>query len=162
MGLDVPDRRVVVHFRHPKSVEDYLQELGRAGRDGKRSIALLFTDGGKEAHTLRGRAKHSVNAADLSPEDAEMVLNRRYYDIARMSAISQSSGCMRQELLRYMGVEAIQSRRSLARWILDLLLLRKTPQEQSWACCDACDGRLTASGNAGVGRLRGNSRSLGL
>jgi len=42
MGLDVPDVRLVIHWMQPESVEDYLQEFGRAGRDGKPSIALIF------------------------------------------------------------------------------------------------------------------------
>ena len=44
MGLDIPDIRLVVHWQHPFSVEEYVQGFGRAGRDGKRSLAVLFTD----------------------------------------------------------------------------------------------------------------------
>src|SRR5215469_5229497 len=44
MGIDKPDIRTVVHAGVPASIDDYYQEIGRAGRDGEQAAAILVHD----------------------------------------------------------------------------------------------------------------------
>ena len=48
MGVDIKDIRCVVHYSMPSNMEDYYQQFGRAGRDGKQSDAILLYQSGDE------------------------------------------------------------------------------------------------------------------
>jgi len=49
MGIDKPDVELVLHYQIPDSLENYFQEAGRAGRDGKSAFAIVLTNKSDEA-----------------------------------------------------------------------------------------------------------------
>ncbi|MDQ0427615.1 ATP-dependent DNA helicase RecQ [Planomicrobium stackebrandtii] len=49
MGVHIPNIRHVIHYQLPTSIEGYVQEVGRAGRDGQPSLATLLYAQGDEA-----------------------------------------------------------------------------------------------------------------
>src|SRR5215831_7351508 len=104
MGLDVPNVRLVIHWQHPSSIEDYLQEFGRDGRDGKPSVAVLLYDRNKaqrDISFLKFVADRAVEAAQLPTATAKAVSSHKTAQIDRMAFLTTSSGCFRDSLVSY-------------------------------------------------------------
>nr|WP_255579024.1 RecQ family ATP-dependent DNA helicase [Deinococcus sp. RIT780] len=71
MGVDAPDIRLVVHYDAPLSLEAYVQEAGRAGRDGNPAYAVLLKSG-----NLARRAANMIGKSYPSVKDVETLLRR--------------------------------------------------------------------------------------
>ena len=94
MGVDVPDIRLVVHFNLPLSVIDYYQQIGRAGRDGETSHAVLLYS--REDIVLN----ESILRNDRYPEELQAWLTTRLEELV---AIAESDRCLMQQLLNALG-----------------------------------------------------------
>jgi ATP-dependent DNA helicase RecQ len=92
MGIDKPDIRFVIHYNIPKSIENYYQETGRAGRDGLEGNCILYysqKDVSKLEHFLRDKP--------LSEREVGAQL------IDETVAFAESGVCRRRSLLHYFG-----------------------------------------------------------
>src|SRR5881398_3370213 len=64
MGVDKQEIRFVLHYDHPASLEAYVQEAGRAGRDGKEAYAILLSHA-QTQRTQRFIAGQGVPQAEI-------------------------------------------------------------------------------------------------
>lgn len=94
MGVDVPDIRLVVHFELPLSVIDYYQQIGRAGRDGKKFRCVL----------LYAPEDRDLNANILCKEDYDESLQKLLLDrLDEMVRIVTGKACIMQQVLTALG-----------------------------------------------------------
>lgn len=78
MGIDVPDIRQVIHYDIPPSLEEYYQEIGRAGRDGLPSSSTLLISSSNLSYAKR-RVTEAFPAFELATRMYKSM--HVYYDI---------------------------------------------------------------------------------
>ncbi|MFY0600586.1 MAG: DNA helicase RecQ [Cyclobacteriaceae bacterium] len=90
MGIDKSNVRWVIHHNMPKNIEGYYQEIGRAGRDGLPSHALLF-------HTYADVIQLKKFMAGTPNEEIQLA------KLERMKQFADATSCRRKVLLSYFG-----------------------------------------------------------
>lgn len=113
MGINKPNVRYVIHYDLPKSIEQYYQEIGRAGRDGLSSTALLLYS--------YGDTKKISFFIDEKPGKEQIIAHEQ---LKKMVQYAETQTCKRAFLLNHFGEK-----------------FSSTSEDNGETCCSCCQNK---------------------
>lgn len=128
MGIDKPNIRWIVHYNMPQSIENYYQEIGRAGRDGEKSeCTLLFTPGDIHTH------KYLIDIG-IENQNRKLV---QYKKLQQMVDLIYSNTCYRSNILNYFGEDTKNGCNNCSNCLNEGIVTDKTLDAQKVISCIA-------------------------